>query len=86
MKHTHLKYCWYHLDMAGDYLNFSDYEMPNGFVQPFFVHMRRVATIIELSHSKKGWFRTKAGTIREEYIPLKRPQEQEQKKNFFGVP
>ena len=56
-------FCEYHLNLAGDELNFYHKELPHGFHKAFFAHIRRVASKIEISHSKNGWYRKQSGTI-----------------------
>lgn len=51
-----VKQCRHYLDLAGDLLH-------KGMRNAFIVCLRRVATILELSQSRGGWFRRRLGTI-----------------------
>lgn len=70
-----MDYCKYHLDLANDFLR-------AGFIEPFLICLSRVATVIELSQSKKGFFRKLMNTFiqKHEYNELTAD-----KRNFFGA-
>lgn len=80
-----IKYCEYHLNLAGDYLNFKHPELKHGFYKAFFAHIRRVATLLELSQSRGGWFR-KTGTTITTALESNKPIEQAaEEKRIFGI-
>jgi hypothetical protein len=56
-----LEYCKYHLDLAGDFLQ-------TGMIEPFIICLSRVATVLELSQSKRGFLRSKQNTFTHEQI------------------
>jgi hypothetical protein len=65
-KPNEVAYCEYHLNLAGDELNYYHADLPHGFHKAFFSHIRRVASKIEISHSKHGWFRKQGSTMTSE--------------------
>ena len=67
-------YCKYHLDLANDFLR-------EGFTKPFLITLSRVATVIELSQSRRGFFRKIMNTFTQEH---KYSELGAGKKNFFG--
>jgi hypothetical protein len=70
-----LSYVMYHLDLANDLLKMN-------FVEPFLVCLSRVATVLEISQSKRGSLRRQLNTFTSE----SRTQAIEpQKKNLFGT-
>ena len=70
-----LSYVMYHLDLANDLLKMN-------FVEPFLVCLSRVATVLEISQSKRGFLRRQLNTFTSE----SRTQAIEpQKKNLFGT-
>lgn len=56
-----IKYCQYYLDLANDYLQAQ-------MVPPFLICLSRVATVLELSQSKGGFFRRRSNTMTQENI------------------
>lgn len=70
-----IKYCQYFTDLAYDLID-------EGFTEPFLICLSRPATLIELSHSKGGFFRKILNTIRQEttHQELEPP-----KKSLFGI-
>jgi len=54
-------YCEHYTTLASDYLE-------NGFVECFFICLTRVATRLELSQSKGGFFRKQANTMTNERV------------------
>lgn len=79
-KPNEVAYCEYHLNLAGDELNTHHPDLPHGFHKAFFAHIRRVASKIEISHSKHGWFRKQGGTVRSEVKYEGVPPDQNAKK------
>ena len=67
--------CQYHLNLAGDFLH-------ENMDEPFLICLQRVATILELSQSKGGFFRKMMNTFRQE---LSETQEEPPKKSLFGM-
>lgn len=66
--------CTYYLNLANDFLHS---KMP----EPFLICLSRVATILELSQSKGGFFRRRSNTLTQEHFNA----ELEPKKNsLFG--
>ena len=82
-KPNEVAYCEWHLNMAGDLLNFYHKELPHGFHKAFFSHIRRVASKIEISHSKHGWFRKQGATVRSE-VQYEGVPPDPNAKNYFG--
>ena len=85
-KPDEVAYCEYHLNLAGDELNYYHDNLPHGFHKAFFAHIRRVASKIEISHSKHGWFRKQGGTVRSEVKYEGIPPDQSGIKRFAGIP
>lgn len=52
-------YCEYYLNLAGDFLN-------EDMIEPFIISLSRVASVLELSQSKKGFLRKRLGTFTHE--------------------
>lgn len=52
-----LQYCQYFVDLANDMLH-------SEMITPFLICLSRVATMLELSQSKNGFFRKNANTLR----------------------
>lgn len=80
-KKGEVEYCQYYLDLAHDYLQFSQENKGHGMVLPFLICLSRVATVLELSQSKNGFFRRRNNTITSEHIEGNFEPE---KKNLFG--
>ena len=78
-------YCEYHLNLAGDELNYRHPQLKHGFYKPFFAHIRRVASIIELSQSRGGWFRKTGTTVRSEFESNTPREQVEADKKFMGL-
>jgi len=56
-----LQYCQYYLDLAHDLLE-------SGYNEPFIICLSRVASILELSQSKRGFLRRNMNTLRTEHM------------------
>jgi len=67
-------YCQYYLDLANDYLQAK-------MVQPFLICLSRVATVLELSQSKKGFLRRRMNTLSQEHINI---DNEPKKASLFG--
>lgn len=69
-----LAYCDYYTQLASDFLN-------EGMKKPFIICLSRVATKLELSQSKGGFFRRKSNTFTQEHINI---DNEPKKVNLFG--
>ena len=59
-------YCHYYLDLANDFLHTNQSE-------PFIICLERVASILELSQSKKGFLRKRMNTLTTESFNQQEP-------------
>lgn len=75
LNNVELDYCAYWLDLSGDLLR-------EGYIQSFVAALARVITVLELSQSKKGFFRKRMGTITTEN---KQTLDEKKQKNLFSM-
>ena len=71
---TEINYCRYFLDLANDFLQVD-------MIKPFLICLSRVATVLEISQSKKGFLRKRMNTISTEHSMSEEPA----KKSLFGM-
>lgn len=74
LDNVEIVYCRYFLDLANDFLQVD-------MIKPFLVSLSRVATVLEISQSKKGFLRKRMNTISTEHYM----QEEPKKKSLFGM-